>query len=338
MLDIIGPYPPPYGGISVHIMRLIPYYKSSGIDYTVYNHGKFDNPKLKVVSIYNDYLWWLKYLLLGSSADVVHFHFFTLIHFVYVLIFSRFHKNKIVISIHNEKLLLINPKMKNFLVFCLLKTKNKTVIAVSQKVSDYLNDNHIETIYIPAYIPPIKQKKIEDKFLDIFYSTSRDLDSIDSTYSFDMVIELLNTIEEENILKDTEYKDYKLHFFIGSKEYDYTSFSSKLASVKNQDKIVIYEEKNMSEYLGVADLLLRPNRVDAYGVSVKEALDNDIDAIASDVCRRPKGTILFKNNSMDDLLYKFRMFVKGELKYSYQNRIETNYHLRLIDIYRDLGG
>ena len=150
--------------------------------------------------------------------------------------------------------------------------------------------------------------------------------------------ELLNTIEEENILKDTEYKDYKLHFFIGSKEYDYTSFSSKLASVKNQDKIVIYEEKNMSEYLGVADLLLRPNRVDAYGVSVKEALDNDIDAIASDVCRRPKGTILFKNNSMDDLLYKFRMFVKGELKYSYQNRIETNYHLRLIDIYRDLGG
>ena len=337
MLDIIGLYPPPYGGISVHIMRLLPYCKDNGIDYTVYNHGKLDDSKLKVVSIDHDYLWWLKYLLLGSSADVVHFHFFTLIHFVYVLVFSRLQKNKIVISIHNENLLLINPKIRKFLVFCLSKTKNKTVIAVSQKVSDYLNDNHIETLYIPAYIPPIKQKKIEDNCLDIFYSIWRySEDLIDSTYSFDMVIELLNTIEEENVLKDTEYQDYKLHFFIGSKEYNRTSFSSRLASVKNQDKIVIYEEKNMSEYLGVANLLLRPNRVDAYGVSVKEALDNDVDVLASDVCKRAEGAILFKNNSMDDLLYKFRMFVKGELKYSYQNRIETDYHLRLIDIYQNL--
>nr|WP_307890068.1 hypothetical protein [Clostridium botulinum] len=39
-IAIIGPYPPPYGGISVHIKRMKLYLENKNIDVTVYNDAK----------------------------------------------------------------------------------------------------------------------------------------------------------------------------------------------------------------------------------------------------------------------------------------------------------
>ena len=38
-LAIFGPYPPPLGGISVHIQRMENFLLEKEIDYTIYNHG-----------------------------------------------------------------------------------------------------------------------------------------------------------------------------------------------------------------------------------------------------------------------------------------------------------
>ena len=52
------------------------------------------------------------------------------------------------------------------------------------------------------------------------------------------------------------------------------------------------------------NLMLRPTYIDGYGVSIEEAIFFGSPAIASDVCERPKGTILFKNRNIDDLYSK----------------------------------
>lgn len=51
-----------------------------------------------------------------------------------------------------------------------------------------------------------------------------------------------------------------------------------------------------------SDLFLRPTNSDSFGVSVAEAIDLGTPAIASDVCPRQPGTILFRSRDSADLL------------------------------------
>ena len=57
-----------------------------------------------------------------------------------------------------------------------------------------------------------------------------------------------------------------------------------------------------------ADLFLRPTRSDGYSVSVSEAIYFKIPAIASNVCPRPTGTILFKSGCAKDLAQQMATF------------------------------
>lgn len=55
------------------------------------------------------------------------------------------------------------------------------------------------------------------------------------------------------------------------------------------------DQKELWPLFRSADLMVRPTCVDAYGVSIREALYFGCPAVASDVCTRPKGTTVFPN-------------------------------------------
>lgn len=59
-----------------------------------------------------------------------------------------------------------------------------------------------------------------------------------------------------------------------------------------------------------ADLMLRPTFADGFGISVAEALHFGCPAIASDVCERAEGTILFQNRNQTDLHAKVRQVLQ----------------------------
>jgi hypothetical protein len=54
-------------------------------------------------------------------------------------------------------------------------------------------------------------------------------------------------------------------------------------------------------------LFLRPTRSDSYGMSIAEALHFNVPTIASDVCKRPNGTILYP---VDDELALFKKTIR----------------------------
>lgn len=56
-----------------------------------------------------------------------------------------------------------------------------------------------------------------------------------------------------------------------------------------------------------ADLMVRPTCSDAYGISVAEALHLGCPAVASDVCVRTPGTLTFANRDAEDFLRKCRL-------------------------------
>ena len=60
------------------------------------------------------------------------------------------------------------------------------------------------------------------------------------------------------------------------------------------------------------DLFLRPTNTDGFGISLAEAIHFGTLAIASDVCPRPEGTILFKNRDFNDLFTKVNKILKNK--------------------------
>jgi glycosyltransferase involved in cell wall biosynthesis len=60
-----------------------------------------------------------------------------------------------------------------------------------------------------------------------------------------------------------------------------------------------------------ADLMVRPTCSDAYGISVAEALHLGCPAVASDVCVRTPGTLTFANRDAEDFLRKCRAALDG---------------------------
>lgn len=58
------------------------------------------------------------------------------------------------------------------------------------------------------------------------------------------------------------------------------------------------------------DIMVRPTCSDGYGISIAEALYFGCPAVASDVCTRPEGTILFKNRDLNDFYNKVVSILK----------------------------
>ncbi len=125
-------------------------------------------------------------------------------------------------------------------------------------------------------------------------------------------------------------------FLIGSEQEsdkDYLSFLINKYGIA--DSITVFYEKNLVDYLNNCKFFLRTNNIDGYGVSIQEAIDLKVPAIASDVCVRPEGAILFKKNNLEDILEK----VNNISKYWNESEVsDSEYHLQLMEMYKKFLG
>jgi len=124
---------------------------------------------------------------------------------------------------------------------------------------------------------------------------------------------------------------------IGDRNYfDEINALVKRLNIENNFKIVIGE--NLIPILSKTHLVIRPSYSDSYGVSIAEAIYMKVPAIASDVCIRPEGTVLFKNRDMDDLFKKTTHLIE-EYEY-HKNKIkkikpEINFE-RVKQVYKNM--
>lgn len=330
MLAIIGPYPPPYGGVSVHIQRIAKILKSHNLSYIVYDQYGTEDKSNHVLPTEKKISWWFSFLL-QKSSKIVHFHQFSFLVFIYAFFYSFLHDAKIYITIHNEDILNHSFWKRWFAVFLLKYTRNCTVIVVSKKLHSLLSKTRVIRIYhIPAYVPPVVTSP---KFLDgqknsnkkaFFFNAWRLNDSESTIYGFDLLLKLAN-----------EYNNANFYCFVSDpKSADFVNRKSKSLNLSNIKTIV---GESLVDYLHEADLFLRLNREDAYGVSIKESLDLGVPVIASDACTRPLGAVLFKNGSYESLLKQVRYFESIDFRFSQDKEDKSIFHIKLLELYaRDL--
>ena len=82
------------------------------------------------------------------------------------------------------------------------------------------------------------------------------------------------------------------------------------------DRVLIFtnlSEHGFAEVLKATDIYVRSNLVDSFGVAVADAVSMGKIVIASDVCERVPGAILFQSGDVESLREKVRMALDGEM-------------------------
>jgi len=325
-IAIIGPYPPPYGGISVHIKRVLEYLPSDS--FVFFNSNKSFCEK--AVPFYGKIKFLKVLVFLFKEYHIVHTHTTDPVLKILFGIIGTFRKN-IYLHVHGESLTdYLNKKHLGSRIMKKL-IKRLHIIACNSILVDKISKYNPRSIReIDAFVPPKFSQEILDcvlnRYKDFFKKTRFiismtgwfDYYNNEDLYGFDLALELVRRFLEmgENI--------YLVEGINGIRNQDlYKSHLHFINKYKLKDHVLMIHEdlKEFWNILMLSQVFIRPTNTDGSSVSIKEAQWVGTPVIASDCIVRPEGVTLFKNRSLDDLCIKLLYFYK-KLVLSLSEKIE----------------
>jgi glycosyltransferase involved in cell wall biosynthesis len=342
----VGKYPPPYGGVSVHIQRLTEFLLANNQDTLVINTSWVKTIKNHVIAMNECKTFF--YLLFRAKKAIVHFHIFTLklIFFIYLVAW----KHKVIISFHNERfpdLIQSKGKFIFFAIIWMLKKMDRIIMSntrCAQWAESLLPKEKI--CLLPAFIPPLQSLPLElDPILHlrkkhryiiasnawkISFWKNQDL------YGIDILIEMMNHLVNRGKM------DVILIFLlshIGEESY-LLKMQDKIKEHRLKERFIFITEPlpEASSLWNISDLVIRATNTDGNSVSVLEALHSGIPVLASDCVERPGAVQLFKNRDLDDLIEKVQQILV-HLEF-YKNKVKlfkiTNNAQSFLDLYKKL--
>ncbi|MCL0041612.1 glycosyltransferase family 4 protein [Peptococcaceae bacterium] len=352
---IVGTYPPPYGGISVHIERLRNILVNSGIyecrildvvsgvdaekkkaykKITVVNGNKITKLIKSLVEIKN------------FKGDIIHYHVTALGNFKYVgIMFNHINKKvKKMLTVHSgsfikdyinsnwvdKKLIVWNLKMFD----CIITVNN----AQADFIKNKLNVKK-QIITIPAFLPPeysdckddnpiIKEEmqKLKRKFKKIIVSSG----SMREYYGFHIIIEAIKELSKEC--------SENIALIIATYAEPNLKYSNEiLNSIKGLGNVKLYNDLKPVDFaliLKQSDIFIRATDRDGDAVSIREAMYFNKQILASDCVDRPEGVVLFKTMDKSDLKTKMKKVLCNTNFGKAVNEIESD--KRLLDLYRSI--
>lgn len=336
---IIGPYPPPLGGISVHIERVM---------------HKLQQQNNQVFHFHNDRLYkfrWLRFLpfkLVTYLLYFLYFFFWLLYKYpAYVVYHTMYSKLalvelgiincvqlicgfKVIVVDHNARHIYMRGKIWKYIfnyyaqlihVIPIGDVTYKTYKAGGIQLHDY----SIESPFLPpnvnaensilATYPQELVSFLQQHVPIIGMNASRIvLWQHKDLYGIDQAIEMLN------IMCKT-YPQIGMVIAIAQigDEYHFHKILKQIQMYDLIDHIFILSgNRELWPLLKMVDVFVRPTCADTFGISVAESLWLGTPAIASNVCTRPEGTILYQQGDVDDLVQRIDAVLKekgfGEIK------------------------
>ncbi len=305
---LVGPLPPPIGGVSIHLKRLSFLLENEfEIDYIDESHRikeKYFNVRSLRFFQYFKKIAWSDLIYIHSGGKILKFF-----HIVIGKIFFK----KIIITIHSYPFT-STPGFK-FLDKFFFNLSN-LIIVVNQDILDQLELSSKKCIVQPAFIPPDMEEEIslpasvsdwiderKDNGKSIICANAWQLKTFkdQDLYGLDMCIEVAEQIIGQG---------YKISFiFIVSSLEKYREKYLYYQSIikKNnlsEDFLLLNQNLSFVKLIEKSDIVLRPTNTDGDALTVREALFLGKPVIASNIVSRPRGTILFKTRDVVDLKNK----------------------------------
>ncbi len=332
---IIGPYPPPYGGISVHLERLIPFLDKLGYFFILYNISTTRSIHNKVISINRFKTIYFIIICLFKKGKI--FHLYSPNWYVRLIFafFTMFRKGKFIISIQGPSIsdaLKSKFKIRGNITKWIINCMDKIIACNNQIKSEcieFINDPN-KVLMIPAFIPPL-DNEIDDPpkyILDYIRKHSPTIVATgwigvkydgDDDYGIDMLIYLVQKL----ILK---YPEIGLIIKINggtSDEIIEETINSAFKSVGNH---ILFINEPLKDVVGLyknCDLFCRPTKSEGDAVSVRESLFVGTPVIASNVGQRPKNCFLFESRNFNDLYNVTIDALSQQKKYIKKNNISS---------------
>jgi glycosyltransferase involved in cell wall biosynthesis len=316
---LVGPYPPPYGGVSIHVQRLHGQSAANNIISTV-----FDNTRhvKKVRGVLNLSRFWNWPRVLFSRQDIIHVHT-TSTHWIIPALFYYVAKLKgasFVISFHSLRYGARDFGIIGSRMIKKILSSASHCIADSPDIKKGLISLGARTgsiSIIPAFLPPTVYKRTIDEIprevTDFMASHSPVITAgafravlyqgVDR-YGIDMCIEMCSRLK-------SDYPDIGVVFCLPDiGDYEYFSKLEQEIKSKNIQGNFYFVKQPVDEVFPIwqkSDIFVRPTSSDADAVSLREALYLKTPSLASDAAPRPAGTVNFKNRDVEDFISRVKM-------------------------------
>lgn len=323
-IDMLFFLPPPYGGVSVHVQRLVDYLKKAGIRTRTYRYQEeslsgAEDEYLLPQHIGKRFLpaglSWLKRIGLKDSFDLVHCHYS--ISWSYAINKLRLKGIPCVQTIHNSTapFELERSHILTRLAFkSLVRDDAMQWIAVSDSIAEQLvglgiRDKQISVI--PAFIPPDYSVILPlPSDIQAFIETHSPLLSI---YAFSYfpnepekeIYRLDDALYALEILK-RKYTNIGLIICVPNREsFDFAEvINKKVVSMRLSDSVFIMNKpiEDAWRIWAVSDIFLRPTSKDGDAVAIREALAFGTRVIASDAVVRPEKVRLYPTGNISAMI------------------------------------
>lgn len=309
----VGAIPPPYGGVTIHLLRLLTQLRKGGADVELFDVSGIPKDVAGVTC-----MRWRRAVLklLFRRRAIVHFHNFTPRNiYAYALLGMR---HCTVLSLHNERFIdeLNNiGRFERRLLLRLLNRLERIIVDSSpceQLVRQIIAD-HAKIAVIPEYIsaptanldsPPssLKQLRTRAKYLIATNAHQLVLHNDVDMYGIDLLIELTDFLVHQRnfdvitvlLLPNPNSGDH------------YQELRDRVRQLDLEQHFLFFTEP-IEEAVAVwrlADVVIRATNTDGNSLTVLEALACGVPVIASDCSPRHPATVLFKTRDLDDLKAK----------------------------------
>lgn len=312
---IVGGYPPPFGGITVHIQRLASilsqYYDVKVIDF----YGKStaaDTPRhgIELIRIKGNILGNLVYAIreLCNGHGIVHLHVSAGSNLLRILCFlSAKISKKLMLTIHSgsfaARLSEQGVLARSFLRW-MLRWFDRIIVVnpEQQRALKSLGVLPNKVVIIPAYLkatvehsPGIAQNiaEIRSRNHVMLISSGFGLPH----YGYHVILQALSTVLQDK-------KVALILALYNTYDKTYLSELTRLAAMLPNVEYVMFEDSQPEEFnymLSQCNTYIRPTTIDGDSVAVREALQQGLNVLCSDCVARPMGTTLFSLTSGDGL-------------------------------------
>lgn len=313
-LIILGALPPPRGGVTTHIERLIPYLEEAGIKFVVLDHSRVLKKEGCVISLRREPIKML-FSFMHQGVKVLHCPLSTITIFklMFLLFMSAIGIRLTITLVAAPEFTIGNSSLKLFYILVLSRFSSH-IVATNRNYKELFVDHGIpenKVSVIPAFIPPknistekqsISQDAVDfctnGKPLIITYAYGPDLYQGKDLYGLDLIAQ---------VAKELRIDFPRVGFLVVIPEITNKSYFNELRTNIRENGLAplfyfaIGNHFSFVQFLQYADLFIRATNTDGDALTLREALYYRVPSVASDVCYRPEGTALFHSRELPDL-------------------------------------